>query len=332
MKKLYIYITMLGILFSVYSCNDEWEDELYTQMISLKAPIHWWDDASVLYLRYKPQGEVIYRLPVVVSGSKTNEKDFYVKLGVDNDTLSILNEAKFSHRTDLYYHQLPEAFFEFTSDHCHIPSGTDVGLFDIKFYLSELDLVEKWVLPIMIKDDPSYDSNMYKGRRKALLWIIPFNDYSGYYSSTGMNIYFGDETTPMVVGSREARVVDENSIFFYAGNTEEKLEERGQYKIIVTFNNPHQNEDGSLEGSLDVRADKNDINFRLLSNPTYKIEEKMDEVQPHLKHRYVTLNIKYSYDDITSSVQSLPYRCEGSMILERKINVLVPDEDQAIEW
>ena len=60
MKRiLYFYLILLfGLLFSFSSCNDEWKDELYSQMVSLKAPINR-EDVSVIYLKYKPENEVV---------------------------------------------------------------------------------------------------------------------------------------------------------------------------------------------------------------------------------------------------------------------------------
>jgi len=95
MKKIYFYLTiLLGIVVALSSCNDEWEDELYTRMVSLKAPINR-DDVSVIYLRYKPDNQVVtFKLPVIVSGSQENNKDYMVRVGVDSDTLNFLNFDK----------------------------------------------------------------------------------------------------------------------------------------------------------------------------------------------------------------------------------------------
>ncbi|WP_108823541.1 DUF4973 domain-containing protein [Dysgonomonas sp. Marseille-P4361] len=334
MRNIYYYIIVLSTLLLLSSCNDEWKDELYTNMVSLKAPINR-DDVSVIYLRYKPEGLVSYKLPVIVSGSKINNRDYNVRIGVDNDTLAILNYARYTHREDLYYKQLPESFFEFPSNVCHIPTDSNVALFNINFKFSGIDLSEKWVLPLTIEDDPSYVMNMYKGRRKALLWILPFNDYSGDYSATGMNIYYGDDTSNQtVVSSREARVVDDNTVFFYAGLTEEKDINRSKYKIFVKFKDVDRvSEDGSQIGKLELTSDNPEINLELLSEPTYEIREEMDIDKPHIKKRFITLRMSYKYEDYTSiSTRRQPYRCDGSMIMQRNINILVPDEDQAIVW
>ncbi|MCC8154551.1 MAG: DUF4973 domain-containing protein [Tannerellaceae bacterium] len=331
MRRLFIYITVI-VLFC--ACNDEWKEELYIQMVSLKAPINS-DEVSAIYVRYQPEGKVTYKLPVIVSGSNVNERDLYVRIGIDRDTLQILNETKYSTREDLYYLQLPDSYVEFPSPTCHIPPGSSLEMFNINFNFEGLDLVEKWVLPLTIEDEPSYKMNRRKGWNKALLRIFPFNDYSGTYGATGMNINFREETeSPMNVGSRTALVVDENTIFFYAGITEEKSVNRAIYKMKVTFEEPDSvDADGEITGKLTI-GDNPDINLKLLSQPTYKITEEMDAVKPYLLHRYITLYMEYQYDDITSSEgdKELTYTCKGSMILERKINTLIPDEDQAIEW
>lgn len=347
MKKIYLYLTVLiGALFIFYGCNDEWESELYTRMISLKAPINR-DDVSVIYLRYKPNDEkVTFKLPVVVSGSRTNDRDYTVRIGVDNDTLKDLNYDKYTNRTDLYYKQLPENFYELPSTTCHIPAGTDVAHFNIDFKFSGLDLVEKWVLPLTVLPDASYSLNTYKGRQKALLWIMPFNDYSGTYNAASMYVYFGDNTTKyMTASTRETRVVDENTIFFYAGITEELAENRGDFKVKCEFLPPEvveeiidtQTEEGTglfvKRGKLVLSAENPDLEFEVIGEPTYDIKEELDIDRPHIIKRFFTLTMEYKYKDKVSSENMVfPYRCKGTMLMQRNVSTLVPDEDQAIFW
>ncbi|MCW1736083.1 MAG: DUF4973 domain-containing protein [Dysgonamonadaceae bacterium] len=345
MKYLYLTI-LLAALFTLPGCNDEWNDELYTRMLSLKAPINR-DDVSVIYLKYKPGDEVVtYKLPVIVSGSQTNDRDYIARIDVDNDTLNFLNFDKYAHRSDLYYRQLPENFYELPSQTCHIPAGSDVGYFDINFKLSGLDLVEKWVLPLTILPDPSYTLNTYKGRQKALLWIMPFNDYSGFYNAGSMYVYFGDNTTKyMTASTREARVVDENTIFFYAGITEELAENRGDFKIKCEFLEPDEiteiedSKTGKLtglyvkRGKLVLSAENPALEFEVIGEPTYEIKEEFDIDRPHIIKRFITLTMEYQYKDSASSENMVfPYRCVGTMLMQRNISTLIPDEDQAIFW
>lgn len=334
MKKAYIYYFAVIIVSNLFgACNNEWEEELYTNMVSFKAPINS-EGVSDIYMRYSKNGEIEYSLPVIISGSQPSQKDLNIKIGVDNDTLSILNWERFQKRTDLYFKQLPEQFFELPSGTFFIPKGSTTANYKIKFKFSNLDLVENWVLPLQIQEDPSYTPNYRKGWRKALLRIKPFNNYSGNYSATSMNIYFDGETSPpMVMSTRTAWVVDESAIFFYAGVTEEKSEERGMYKVVVQFGAPVQNADSTQSGALTVYAPNNTINFQLLNQPTYQIKRTPDPTHAYIIHEYCTLNIKYKYNDVTSIPgRPITYRAEGSMTMERIKNTLIPDEDQAIQW
>lgn len=62
MRKLYILGMILGMYATFSACNDEWKDELYTQMLSFKAPLG--DNGlSEIYVRYQPDGTGIYQLP-----------------------------------------------------------------------------------------------------------------------------------------------------------------------------------------------------------------------------------------------------------------------------
>ena len=345
MKKIILYITLIGTFLFFCSCNDEWKDELYVQMVSLKAPIGS-SNVSVIYLRFSPTGEITYKLPVIVSGSKTNNKNFDVRVVVDNDTLAHLNRAIYADRSDLYYLQLPNTFFELPSPTCHIASGTDVELFDVKFKFSGLDLVEKWVLPLTISPDPSYELNSYNGRQKALLWVRPFNDYSGSYSATSMYVYFGNNTTSyMTANTRSMQVVDNQTIFFYAGITEELTQSRGEYKVKCRFLDPSEVTEmvdpntgvktGLTEkkGQLELSAENPNIQFEVIGNPSYTIKEEFDIDRPFVVRRIFTLSMEYRYQDYTSSASmDFPYRCVGTMTMQRNVNTLIPDEDQAILW
>ena len=237
MKK-YMIMFLTGALLATTGCNDEWKDELYSKMVSIKAPID--TDVTNLYLEYKADGEVFYDLPLIVSGSTNNSRNIAVKMDVDIDTLPKLNSYIYSDRQDLYYRQLASRHYEFESDVCNIPAGSNQALFRIKFKFADLDLVEKYVLPVTIVEDPSYTMNTYKGRNKALLWVRPFNGYSGSYNANGLKIYYGNSASgsAMYASTRTAQVVDENTVFWYAGITEEQSTTRGNYKIFAEFLTP----------------------------------------------------------------------------------------------
>ena len=333
MKIIYNCWFALCMLLLITSCNDEWKDEQYRQYISFKAPIKDKDNGvTPIYVRYNPDGKVRYQLPVIVSGSTTNEQDIDVHVALYEDTLEILNRERFSGRTDLWYTLLEEDKYEFP-EIVHIPAGTCVEQLNIDFDLRGINMTDKWVLPLTIVDDASYNYQGHprKNYAKALLRVIPFNDYSGSYSTSTMEVYIRNangstDNKPMVTNNRTAYVVDNNTIFFYAGLMSEDLsrDERELYKIYIRFN-----EDKSLSMWAD---DEEKIGFKLYGTPAYSVAETMDATRPYLKHRYVSFTIEYDFKDVTSRNQEVLYKVKGTMLLERNLNTQIPDEDQQIEW
>ena len=281
-------------------------------------------------MRYNPDGKVRYQLPVIVSGSTTNEQDIDVHVALYEDTLEILNRERFSGRTDLWYTLLEEDKYEFP-EIVHIPAGTCVEQLNIDFDLRGINMTDKWVLPLTIVDDASYNYQGHprKNYAKALLRVIPFNDYSGSYSTSTMEVYIRNangstDNKPMVTNNRTAYVVDNNTIFFYAGLMSEDLsrDERELYKIYIRFNE---------DKSLSMWADNEEkIGFKLYGTPAYSVT--MDATRPYLKHRYVSFTIEYDFKDVTSRNQEVLYKVKGTMLLERNLNTQIPDEDQQIEW
>jgi len=327
MKKINILLSFMTALIVCVSCNNDWEDEQFMNLVSLKARPNA-QGVTPIYLRYKENGNVDYQLPLIVSGSTKNEKNMSVSLAVDSDTLVALNEERFSSRTELYFKELTSQYFSMPQT-ASILAGDNKGLLPISFKFSELDLVEKWVLPITIVDssDGSYNVNMRKNYRKALLRVFPFNDYSGNYSSTAFMVFFKGSTTGGIsTDTKVAYVVDENTVFFYAGLIDEDRSDRRHYKIYVRFND----DEGQ---TLTIYADNPNINLNVIGTPVYSITESMDETLPYLKKRNIILDIEYEYTDYTT-VEGLnvDYHVVGSLALQRKINTQVPDEDQAIIW
>lgn len=316
------------VLFSFSACNNEWEEEQYQNFISFKAPIND-NGVTKIYIKYNAKGLVNYKLPLIVSGSNTNANNVTVHVAVDPDTLKTLNIERFQSRTDLYYNELTSQYFTFPET-VDIKAGENTSLMDIDFSLKGIDLSEKWVLPITILDDPSYNyvSHPRKNYRKALLRIMPFNDYSGVYGGTAYkNFLKGYENDAAIVASEiTGYVSDENTIFFYAGTIDEDRKDRRNYKIFVHFDNDTK--------QLTMYAENPEMEFKLNKQPYFKIQESMDPTLPYLKHRYVTIdNIDYDFTDYTSVPGSrINYVVRGSLTLERKINTQIPDEDQAIEW
>ncbi|WP_286734988.1 MULTISPECIES: DUF4973 domain-containing protein [Sphingobacterium] len=327
MKKSYIQLLFFAMFIVCSSCNDEWAEEQFEHYVSFKAPL---DDKGVsnIYIRYREDAQTTFFQPLIVSGSTTNPSDLNVHVAVDPDTLAILNYERFQNREDFYYKELSSSYFNIPGT-VNIKAKEDVGLMAIDFSLKGIDMVEKWVLPLTIVDDPAstYKVNGRKNYRKALLRINPFNDYSGVYSGTGMKVVMDghENETPIVRSEIKSYVVDENTVFFYAGNIDEERQDRRNYKIYATFSNT---------GAVTFRAENPNMKFVVNKDASYTISEQMDDVRPYLLHRYITINnVDYEFTDYTMvSTTAIKFKVSGSLILERQLNTQIPDEDQSIEW
>lgn len=327
MKKIISLLTII-IFFGSVACNKEWTTEQFEHYISFKAPING-DGVTPIHIRYKPDGMVNYQLPVIVSGTTNNEKNLLVHLGVDPDTLIAFNDANFQNRTDLYYKELTNEYFKIP-DTVSIVNGANTSLVNIGFTLNNIDLVNKWILPLTIESSSSndYTPNPRRDYSKALLRIVPFNDYSGDYSGTALKVYLkGEEDGAAIVKSTvKAYVVNEESIFLYAGTVDENKPDRKNYKIYAQFD--------AQKKEVTLHSDNPAINLQVNKTINYSVEDVKDELLPYLIHRFVTIsNIDYNFTDYTSvSNASIDYTVRGSLIMERKINTQIPDEDQAIQW
>lgn len=322
MKKIYSLLSLLAVLICFSSCNDEWKEEQFERYVSFKATI---GDGGVshIYVRYKSNENTDFKLPLIVSGSTMNDRDMTVHVAVDPDTLGVLNYERFQSRKDYYYKLLDSKYYSIPET-VDMKSGENTSLMNISFSLEGIDLVDKWVLPLTILDNSSYNyvANPRKHYKKALLRVHPFNDYSGTYSSTALKVHLGDNQALYMTEVR-TYVVDENTIFFYAGTINEDRADRGLYKIKAHFEN----------GIVTFSSENSNIKFEA-KTATYSIKEMMDETRPYLLHRYITINnIDYKFTDYTMSPGAeLTFYAQGSLILERKLNTQIPDEDQSIEW
>jgi hypothetical protein len=332
MKK-YIYYHFLVLILAIFclSCNNEWEDEQYEQLISFKAE----PDANgvtFVNIRYYPEGKVTYKLPIIVSGSTPNIQKRTIHIGLDLDTMAILNRERYGHREELYFKILDQKYYNFPET-IEIPAGESSAVLPIEFALNDLDQSDKWVLPLTILDDDSYDykANPRKYYRKAILRINPFNDYSGIYSGTLFKIVLeGDTKNPMTLSEYRTYVADDKTIFLYAGSKNIDSQDRKLYKIFVEFTDEKID---LLTKKLRIYTDNPNINLKVIGQPSFTKDEAMDVTKPYLKHIYITLNMAYEFVDYTTIPGNvIKYSVSGSLSMQRDLNTLIPDEDQQIQW
>lgn len=332
-----IYILFLAIattVFGLASCDNEWEDEQYEQLISFKAPPNP-AGVSWTFVRYKPDGKVTFNLPLIVSGTTHNTETRTVRIGLDLDTLAVMNREQFGERTELYYLPLESSRYTMPET-VTIPAGVSQVNIPIEFSLGDINEVDKWVLPLQILNDPAgnYRVNPHKHFRRAMLRISPFNDYSGRYSGARFMMYLGgNSTNALTVDAQRAYVVNNNTVFFYAGTRDFDFPDRQYYKVFVEF----------TEERIDVKrrklriwsdnAENNDFLVNTTIQPSYTIDEEWDETLPYLKRTLITLELGYSFSDYTSVPgMRLSYETRGFLTMQRAFNTLIPDEDQQIQW
>jgi hypothetical protein len=306
MKKVYLY-TIVSLL-TGSACNKEWTNELYTKEVSFVK-----SGVVKVNAKYKSQGGIVtIKVPVILSGSTGNPDDLEVTIELDKDTLADLNFDRFRLRKDLYFQELPQANYSFKSMTTVIPKGSLQGYFDLDLKMEGLDLI---------------NDNVSKRRwfSKSIMHIIPFNDYSNRYSNAGL-IWNRDvpqnNQTALTIPHRTAFVVNENTVFFFAGNIDEEAYDRAKYKIMAKFN---------ADSTVTLTAADASIKFEQKAG-SYSISKKMDEVQPYLEKTYVTMNLEYWYSDITNLAFPINYRFVGPLTLEKVRNIQIPEEDQQVQF
>ncbi|WP_343302908.1 DUF4973 domain-containing protein [Chitinophaga niabensis] len=315
MKYLYLFLVIV-----LCACNKEWEEELFTKYVAFGK-----NGVVQVYVKYKEQGgNIPLKIPLVLSGSTDNNMDVNVTVALDKDTLENLNFDRFRLRQDLYFKEFPAEFYSFKTLTATIPKGSNTGHLTIDLKLDGIDLVNKYILPLEIVATSRYSPSVLKHYKKALISIIPFNNFSGRYSVAGA---VWDRTrsengqTALTTPYRNTWVVNENSVFFYAGVTEEEAIDRAGYKISARFNQ---------DSTVTLTSGNPAINFAQQKG-TYTISKRMDEVQPYLEKTYTTVYLEYHYDDITNPAFPLKYRFAGSMVLEKIKNIQIPEEEQQVQ-
>ncbi len=318
MKQLYLlYVLLITVLIS--ACNKEWTEELYKQEVSFVK-----SGVVNVYAKYTSEGGVVrIKVPVVVSGNTINSDDLQVTIEIDKDTLQTLNFERFRLREDLYFRELSEANYSFKSMTTTIPAGSTQGYFDLELKLEGLDMINKYILPIKIVSTSKNNVSTRRWFKKSLMQIIPFNDFSGRYSVSGL-VWNRDipqnNQTALTTQVRTAWVVDERTVFFFAGVVDEDAYDRAKYKVMARFN---------ADSTVTLTAPDPSIGFSQQSGQ-YTISKRMDEVQPYLEKTYLTMNLQYWYSDMTNPVYPIKYRYAGPMTLEKVRNIQVPEEDQQV--
>lgn len=273
-----------------------------------------------IYVYYRPNGSTSsYELPIMVKSLHENKQNLDVNIAVDSDTLTELNKTRYLGAKYLYYKQLPENCYSFAST-CHIPSGTETQKLTIDFKnINNLDVVEKWVLPLTIEESSSYKINTQNGKHKAFLRIMPFNDYSGEYNGE-LEVSF-EASDSFIMTSLKTLVVDEKTILFYAGmGWDQDFAYRNNYKVFIRFTDEKIDAQKNKVEIWSDNAENN--NFKIGEEPSYYTwKEEVDTTNPNLKHIDITLYLSYTYEDYTTSPNIRDkYAVKGTVSMQRDLD------------
>lgn len=348
-SKLYkaVLIGTVGALtLSTAACNDDWEDEQYSQYVSFKAPLNTEGSSVgvttiyVPYTRVNDEGQPVYgeqglssyNLPLIVSGSTDNARDITAHVA-HSDTLDILNFERFGNRSEIWYNDM-SAYASYPES-IVIPKGENIGLLPVSLDFRGIDLNDRYVLPITIVEKP--EDGCFRNPRKnyatAMLRILPYTDYSGVFQAGNIKFYLmsggvADEE-PGALTTVQTYVVDENTVFFYAGTFNENSLLRANFKVFAKFH--PLNESGTL-GTVELYAENEKMEFVQNGVATYNIIEQEDEVQSYILRRTLIISeIDYTFNDyMTAAGSEITYNVKGNMTMERKLNTQMPEEYQII--
>lgn len=348
-SKLYkaVLIGTVGALtLSTAACNDDWEDEQYSQYVGFKAPLNTEGSSVgvttiyVPYTRVNDEGQPVYgeqglssyNLPLIVSGSTDNARDITAHVA-HSDTLDILNFERFGNRSEIWYNDM-SAYASYPES-IVIPKGQNIGLLPVSLDFRGIDLNDRYVLPITIVEKP--EDGCFRNPRKnyatAMLRILPYTDYSGVFQAGNIKFYLmsggvADEE-PGALTTVQTYVVDENTVFFYAGTFNENSLLRANFKVFAKFH--PLNESGTL-GTVELYAENEKMDFVQNGVATYNIIEQEDEVQSYILRRTLIISeIDYTFNDyMTAAGSEITYNVKGNMTMERKLNTQMPEEYQII--
>lgn len=340
------------------ACNDEWKDEQYANYVSLKAPLNTSGTSVGVTTVYVPwtrvdetgnplygkEGMSHYDLPVIVAGTCANPNNLKVNIA-HSDTLDILNEERFGHRTEIYYKDMWN-FAEVPST-VDIAAGESTGLLNIKLDFNKnggIDLADRYVLPLTVAPGAGYEKNPRKHYATAMLRILPYNSFSGVFQATNLlysitNEAGKEEGSPAGMVTVQTYTCGQNKVFFYAGTNNEQSLLRKNFRIYAEFTRQPGFEPSTEvadRGTVRLYVDESEnseMNFRQVGVANYKILVAEDPVMTYVvRHTLIVQDIEYYYTDTKAAPGSpVNYKIKGTMTMERRLNTQMAEEDQ-IMW
>lgn len=346
MKNIYILIAVFATAILSVSCNDEWAEEQYEHYIGFRSPLNdqGVTEIYVPYSRKNIEGEYVaggegrsnYELPVIVSGSLTNQQNITVHVAHDADTLKDYNFERFRNRTALYYVLPSEKMYSFPAGpEITIKSGSDYAVFPLTLNLKEFDLYSNYILPLQIENVSTYQMAWSK-YTKLLMRLNVSNFFSGNYNVDGRvwEESYPDQKLP--ISSTVLRALTADQCYLYAGNVTDSDEDRAGYSLTVKVDKNSYEDSVNDETGAEIRkytvvtigsknADKN-IKDESNGKSWVEISRTADPVNNNLENVVTKVYLHYSYMNLRDAEYPVKMIFEGTLTRSESIDIRTEEE------
>lgn len=287
MKKSILYTIGLATLFFT-SCDSLPEEQFEKYIIMTR------NGVQERELAYDATKSTTTNVSISISGSAKIDRDVFVDVELNPDTLAAYNFDQFRYEEGLYYNILPDDCFEIPNKKALIKAGDEYGLLPVNINMEKMNKLKNYVLPLTVVNSSAY--NLGKPiYRTILMKIILTNEYSGLYAGSA-KIHDATEGTDLpYTKNRTLYTLDEKTCYMFGGNIEEKDKNRDKYIIKI-----HVNENNTLTLTSDnpgiVLTPSTPSVDKGINNITITEGEISGKMGKEIK-----MNLNYSYKDLTNA-------------------------------
>lgn len=316
MKKVLLTLCVFLSFYCLFSCSDSALDkEIFQKEVYLVK-----NGFQEFEVNFEKSSVIDTTLSISVSGTQLIDRDVIVSLSINQDTLSGYNWERFRNDSSMYYELLPDSCYTLKKDNIVIAKGEELVRVPLTFNLSVVDKNKQYILPVEIASTSEY--KLAEPRyRTVLINLILGNDYSGSYSLSGRLVEVGTSDETDVRMARTLRAEGPNSVSLYAGSTAENLEDREDYRMMLTVN-----ADSTISfapfhpDKITISADASNLSLDTPVN-RIKVTETQDTKNSHRKYVTTYYYMQYNFTDKTLP-DPVEMRWEGQASLTRTI--LIP--------
>ena len=303
---------MAAVALCTVSCEDELDSELFTKYSYLMN--NGWQENIQMTIN----DDNTVDLPVYfgVNGTSGNDRDIFVKLDIDQDTLDQYNFDKFKNETASYYDILPADCYAFDKPLYTIPRGALNAKAVCKIDLNALrqhNIYNEYVLPVKIASSEGEPAGPPR-YTKALYYINFTNPYSGVYAGNGTIKQLGTKYTAEVSG-KQLYAISHDECYMYAGNMDRTKAGHKNYVVTARFKD---------DGTLDITANNEAIGLVPVKG-TWQDKFYTNVSDSRKLTRMTTVVVSYEYTDISDADDDNPIRYSYEGTLTKSEDVMKAD-------